>query len=60
MNHLIDCQDARGTRYVLQYTHDEMAEVFTEAERATLAAGDVLMRDGSRYADLQAFYDARN
>ncbi|WP_422002359.1 hypothetical protein [Roseovarius mucosus] len=59
--HFIDVQEhtRHGARYVLQYGADEMAEVFTEAERSALTSGEQVRKGVCTYADLQAFYDVR-
>ncbi|MFT4147063.1 MAG: hypothetical protein QM644_21705 [Mobilitalea sp.] len=52
--HFIDVQEhtRHGVRYVLQYGPAEMLEVFTEAERAALAAGEQVRKGVCTYADL--------
>jgi len=57
----IDIQDQtpNGQRFMMQYSADEMAEMFTDAQMATMAAGDSVTLGLSRFTDVQAFMDSR-
>ena len=52
-------QTPHGQRHVMEYSAGEMAEMFTEAQMAALAAGDSVMLGLSRCTDMQAFMDSR-
>lgn len=52
-------QTPNGGRYVMQYTDGEMAEMFSDEQMASLAAGDTITWGLSRVTDLEAFFDSR-
>lgn len=56
----IQLKTPNGGRFCMEYSANEMAEMFTAEEMATLARGDTVKKNLTHYTDLQAFMDARS